>query len=115
MNQTAFIYNFKTMELVNPLDNIRRFYVNPYMPSSAQTLNVEGLWNEHFTSNDSEVNFVNGIPVIVFPLDILNLETASVRISSPDKYVITTDKMVLYIKLFPKMPYMCRIDTVLIK
>lgn len=114
MNQ-AFIYNFKTREIVNPLDRIMRFYVNPYMPSSAQALNVEGLWNEHFTNNDSEVNFVNGIPVIVFPLDILKLEQASIRISSPDKYVITTDKMVLYIKLFPDMPWICRIDTVLIK
>ena len=115
MNQ-AFIYDFKTREIVNPLDKIVRFYVNPFMPHSAQALNVEQLWNESFGSNtDSEVKFVNGIPVIVFPLNLLKLERASIRISSSDKYVITTDKLVLYIKLFSATPYLCRIDTVLIK
>jgi hypothetical protein len=29
--------------------------------------------------------------------------------------VVTTNKMVLYIKLFPEIPYLCRVDTVLIK
>ena len=113
MNQ-SFIYNFKTREIINPLDNIMRFYVNPYMPQSAQTLNIEGLWNQHFDNNDSEVKFVNGVPVIVFPLDILNLETASIRISSSDKYVVKSGNMTLYVKLFPEIPYLCRIDTILI-
>jgi len=115
MKQTAFAYNFKTREIINPLDDLKRFYVNPYMPHSAQALNVEGLWNEHFSNNDSEVKFVDGVPVIVFPFDILKLEKAYVSVSSPDKYVVTTDKMILYIKLFPEIPYLCRIDTVLIK
>lgn len=115
MNQ-AFIYDFKTRVIVNPLDKIARFYINPMMPQSAQTLNIERMWNEVFeTSTDAEVKFVNGIPVIVFPFNILHLDRVSVRISSSDKYVISTDKMVLYIKLFPETPYLCRIDTVLIK
>lgn len=107
-----FIYDFKTREIVNPLDKIKSFYVNPYMPDSLQLLNVEKLWNE---TKDGEVRFTNGVPALVFPIDVLNLETASVRISSPDKYIITSGNMVLYIKLFPEMPYMCRIDTVLFR
>ena len=115
MNQ-AFIYDFKTREIVNPLDKIVRFYINPFMPESAKTLNIEQLWTEVFeTSTDAEVKFVNGIPVTVFPINMLHLDRVSVRISSSDKYVITTDKLVLYIKLFPATPYLCRIDTVLIK
>lgn len=115
MNQ-AFVYDFKTREIVNPLDKIARFYINPLMPQSAQALNIERLWAEVFeTSTDAEVKFVNGIPVIVFPINILHLDIVSVRISSNDKYVISTDKMTLYVKLFPEIPYMCRIDTVLIK
>ncbi len=107
-----FIYDFKTREVVNPLDKIKSFYVNPYMPDSAQSLNVEKLWNE---TTDREVRFTSGVPALVFPIDVLNLETASVRISSPDKYIVTSGNRVLYIKLFPEMPYMCRIDTVYFK
>ena len=106
----AFYYSFETREVINPLDSVTHFYVNPYMPESARVLclkeTASGVEN-------LEVDWTNtGLPVVLFPISLLKLNTVLVTVSSEEKVIIKKGNTRMYVK-FTGDPKVIRIDTVL--
>jgi hypothetical protein len=104
----SFYYSFDTKEVINPLDQVTHFYVNPYMPESARLLNLVEKASDKAAF---EVDWVNGLPVVLFPISILKLSTVIVTISSEDKIVVKKNNTKLYMKLTDN-PEVVRIDSV---
>lgn len=106
----AFYYSFDTKEVINPLDSVTHFYVSPHIPESARMLNLQ----EKATGTDKlQVDWTNtGLPVVLFPISILKLETVLVSITSEDKVIIKKGNTRIYVK-FTEDPKIIRIDTVL--
>lgn len=106
----SFYFSFDTKQVINPLEAVTHFYINPYMPESARLLKLE----EKTASIASfEVNWTkNGIPVLLFSFDILDLKTVIVTVSSEDKIIIKKGNLKIYVKLTEE-PNIVRIDSVL--
>lgn len=121
MNSSIY-YDFQTKKVIDPLESITSFYVNPYMPETNKMLGIEEkiqLYPENMGVADSQVNvsvsFVKGIPVLIMPIALLNLSRVHVTFSSvdDDKIIIRQDRLKLYVKLFKDNPSLVRIDSVL--
>lgn len=80
------------------------------MPESARMLNLQekskGIagFEEHWTNT--------GLPVILFPIDILDLKTVVVSVCDDSKFIIRKGSMKIYVKL-TDTPDIVRIDSVL--
>lgn len=108
---TSFYYSFDTKQVVNPLDSITHFYVNPYMPDSTRLLNLQQKAND---VTSLQVDWTaSGIPVVVFPISVLDLKTVVVSVSSEDKIIIKKGNLKIYLKLTAD-PSLARIDSVLV-
>jgi len=121
MNSSIY-YDFQTKKIIDPLESITSFYVNPYMPEAAVLLGIEKKLQDYPTNMgvpdskvDVSVSFVKGIPVLIMPFSLLNLSRVHVTFSSTDddKIIIRSNRLKLYVKLFKDDPSLVRIDSVL--
>lgn len=64
-------FNFTTGKSINPLENIKYFYTNPYMPENMRLLNLAEKLGE-LTREDIAITFdEKGHIVTLFPIDML--------------------------------------------
>lgn len=117
MNSSTIYYDFQTKKVIDPLESITSFYINPYMPEGNQMLDIEKKLRAlpGVSLSDMTCFFIKGIPVLIMPLSLLNLSRVHVTFSSTDddKIIIRKDRLKLYVKLFKDNPSLVRIDSVL--
>jgi hypothetical protein len=109
-------FDFSTRKVVNPLEKVNSFIVNPYMPQTAQSLKLEKLSGDKgvFAMN---VTYHKEIPCPVFPIDILQLGECMIKWSEDNKGQIIkrcecgNHKTTIYFQIIH--PNLIRLDTVL--
>lgn len=105
-----FYYNFNTHQTVNPLDSITHFYVNPYLMESFKSLNLDVKIGD----KDVELCFQNGLPLIIIPIEVLDLSNVQVKMTS-DGYIISKRLARVTQKIYVKLTnekHIIRIDSV---
>ena len=115
-----FFYNFNSKQVVNPLDNVTHFFINPYQIGSWKTL---GLGNK-VKECDVVIQESTGLPIIVLPIELLELNDVHVKMEKNGDMVVTkrTNNLsgvknlyittTLYIKP-TEQSHIVRVDTVL--
>ena len=108
----SFHFNFKTNTTVNPLELVKRFFINPYMIDSFKLLNLHNLCDDY----NPELAIGNqNVPIVVMDINALNLEQAFIKYNSEGTGgTITANNKVIYFK-FTSVAEVIRIDTVLFK
>jgi len=108
----SFHFNFKTGTTVNPLELIKRFYINPYMIDSFKLLNLQNLCN---SKKAIDIVIIHDLPCIVIDINVLQLEQAFIKYNSDGTGgTITSNNKVIYFK-HTSSPDCLRIDTVLFR
>jgi hypothetical protein len=117
-----FFYNFNSKQVVNPLDKVTHFFINPYQISGWKTLN---LGDKVFGKEcDFVIQESTGLPIIILPIELLELNNVHVKMEKngnmtvikrtnnlsgvKNLYITTT----LYIKP-TEQSHIVRVDTVL--
>jgi hypothetical protein len=112
-----FYYNFTEKQQVNPLEKYTHFFINPYMIDSFAKLRLA----EKMEGKEDEINVnirkPNGLPVIIIPLNLLELDNVHVNMQR-DGFIVTkrlpsNTLMRIYMK-FTDENHLIRIDSVLI-
>lgn len=80
-----FFYNFNSNQIVNPLDRITHFFVNPYMIGSWKMLGLD----KKVTDCDVVIQESTGLPIIILPISLLNLENVHVKMENNGNLLIT--------------------------
>lgn len=108
----SFHFNFKTNTTVNPLELVKKFFINPYMIDGFKLLNLHNVCEDY----NPELAIGNqNVPIVVMEIGALNLEQAFVKYNSEGTGgTITTNNKVIYFK-FTSSAEIIRIDTVLFK
>lgn len=107
-------FNFKKKKAVNPLEKVNDFFINPYMMESAKAL---GLEDKAKQNEIRTIAFYKGMPVVIFPLDMLDLGTCLVKWQDNGGIILYKGKfgeINIYFK-WTDEPDCIRIDTVLVK
>jgi hypothetical protein len=82
-------YNFTTKTVVDPLANLKYFYVNPYMPDNMKLL---GLRAKLIQSGDDEITTSvtkEGHVITLFSIEMLvPAGTCAIKWTEPDKFCI---------------------------
>ena len=108
----SFHFNFKTGNTVNPLELVKKFYVNPYMIEGFKSLNLHNICDDY---NAELVIAKNDLPVIVMDIQALQLEQGFVKYNNEGTGgTITSENKVIYFK-FTEVAEYIRIDTVLFR
>lgn len=105
----TFHFNFKTGTSVNPLELVKRFYINPNMIDGFRQLNL------HTLCVDKEIDLViiDNLPCVVIDLNVLNLEQAFIKYSNDGRGgTIKSGRKTIYFK-FTTNADCIRFDTVL--
>lgn len=107
----SFHFNFKTGKSVNPLELIKKFYINPYMIDSFRLLDLHNLCNDA----DVDIVIINDLPCFIIDINVLNLEQAFIKYNNEGTGgTITSNNKVIYFKFTPNSDCI-RIDTVLFR
>jgi len=75
-------FNFETMEEVNPLKNLKFFYINPYMPDNFRLLGLDKM-DVYGTSITEKGHFV-----IYFPISCLIKGNVQIKWKEANRFVI---------------------------
>lgn len=108
-------FDFKKKKAVNPLEKVNFFFVNPQMAHSAKTLGLEAKMER--VDAKMHGSFYQGMPVVIFPLDILDLKVCVIEWKDNGGIIISKSKhgqTDIYFK-WTDEPDCIRIDTVLAK
>ena len=111
-----FFYDFNSKQVVNPLDKITKFFINPLMMESWKTLRLGDKIDN--INCDVVIQEKTGLPIIILPIEILELNQCSVKLRNDGSMVIDKKGMnnciiTLYVKP-TSMVDVVRIDTVLV-
>ena len=111
-----FYYNFTTKEQVNPLEKYTHFFINPYMIDSFAKLRLAEKMEDNESQMELNIRKPNGVPVIVMPLSLLELDNVHVNMQR-DGFIVTkrlpsNTLMRIYMK-FTDENHLIRIDSVL--
>ena len=115
-----FFYNFSSKQVVNPLERITHFFVNPYMMDSWKMLGL----GDKVDNCDVVIQESTGLPIIILPISLLGLEKVHVKMESNGNMLITNridnrsgvKNFFITQKIYAKpteQPHVVRIDTVL--
>lgn len=102
-------YNFTTKTVVDPLADIKHFYVNPYMPDNMKLL---GLKDKLIKLADDQVTVCatkEGHIAVLLPIELLVKGTCSVKWTEPDKFCINNR---IWCKIVGDDMDIVRVDTV---
>ena len=103
------IFNFKTKQSVNPLENIEYFYTNPYMADNHKLLSlVEKL--KHLETNGGSIcttNAPSGHVVTLFPIEMLVEGNCVIKWRDMESFVINNS---IYCRIMDDK--IIRVDTV---
>ena len=107
-----FFYNFNSGKVVNPLDKITHFFVNPYQIGSWIMLGLD----KKVDDCDVVIQESTGLPIIILPISLLNLEDVHIKMENNGNMLITNKLGRLTQKIYAKpteQRHIVRIDTVL--
>lgn len=100
-------YNFTTKTVVDPLANIKYFYINPYMPDNMKLLNLRNklkLTQDVLTSVTAE-----GFVVTLLPINLIVEDVCGIKWTEADKFCIDNR---IWCKIVGDDKDTVRIDTV---
>ena len=111
-----FYYNFTTKQQVNPLEKYTHFFINPYMIDSFSKLRLAEKIEGKEDQIQVNIRKPNGIPIIIIPLNLLELDDVHVNMQR-DGFIVTkrlpsNTLMRIYMK-FTDENHLMRIDSVL--
>jgi len=107
----SFHFNFKTGTSVNPLELVKKFYINPNMIDGFRQLNLHNLCKDA----DVDLVIINDLPCIVIDINVLQLEQAFIKYNNEGTGgTITSGRKVIYFKFTTNVDCL-RIDTVLFR
>lgn len=109
-----FMYDFNSKQVVNPLDKVTKFFINPLIMESWKTLRLgDRIKGEH----DVVIQEKTGLPIIILPIELLELNQCRVKLRDDGSMIIHTrmgnNNLRLYVKP-TEMVNIVRIDTVLV-
>jgi hypothetical protein len=107
-----FFYDFNSNQVVNPLDRITHFFVNPYMIGSWKMLGLD----KKVSDCEVVIQESTGLPIIILPISLLNLEKVHVKMENNGNMLITNRLSKVTQKIYAKpteQKHIVRIDTVL--
>ena len=105
----SFHFNFKTGTSVNPLELVKRFYINPNMIDGFRQLNLSTLCE----GTTVDIVIINELPCVVIDISVLNLEQAFIKYSDDGRGgIIKSGRKTIYFK-FTSHADCIRFDTVL--
>ena len=81
-------YNFTTKTVVDPLANIKYFYVNPYMPDNMKLLKLAHKIRKNNIQDIVSTITDEGIIVTLLPLELIVEGVCSIKWTEPDKFCI---------------------------
>ena len=115
-----FFYNFDSKQVVNPLDKVTHFFINPYQISGWKILNLA----DKVKDCDVVIQESTGLPIIILPISVLELNQVHVKMEKNGEMIVTKKTnnrsgvknlyitTTLYIKPTDQ-PHIVRVDTVL--
>jgi len=115
-----FFYNFNSKQVVNPLDKVTHFFINPYQIDSWKTLGL----GDKVKDCDDVIQESTGLPIIILPIELLELINVHVKMEKNGNMTVTkrTNNLsgvknfyintTLYIKP-TSQSHIVRVDTVL--
>ena len=107
-----FFYDFNSNQVVNPLDRITHFFVNPYMIGSWKMLGLD----KKVSDCEVVIQESTGLPIIILPISLLNLEKVHVKMENNGNMLITNRLSKVIQKIYAKpteQQHIVRVDTVL--
>jgi len=81
-------FNFTTGKSINPLENIKYFYTNPYMPENMRLLNLAEKLGELESGDVITSNDEKGHIVTLFPIDMLIKGDVMIEWKSQESFCI---------------------------
>jgi hypothetical protein len=103
-------YNFTTKSVIDPLANLKYFYVNPYQPDNMKLLNLK---YKLMQSGDTQITTCatkEGFIVTLFPIEMLvPTDTCSIKWIEHDKFCINNR---IWCKILGEDMDTVRVDTV---
>lgn len=115
-----FFYNFESKQVVNPLDKITHFFINPYQLGGWKTLGL----GDKVKECDVVIQESTGLPIIILPISVLELNEVHVKMEKNGNMTVTKKTnnrsgvknlyitTTLYIKP-TEQSHIVRVDTVL--
>jgi hypothetical protein len=110
-----FYYDFNSKQVVNPLDKITKFFINPLMMEGWKTLRLGDKIDS--INCDIVIQEKTGLPIIMLPIELLNLKQCKVKLRDDGSIIIYTTMGNSSLRLYVKptsMVDVVRIDTVLV-
>lgn len=80
-----FFYDFNSKQVINPLDKVTHFFINPYQMSSWKTLNL----GDKVKDCDVIIQASTGLPIIILPIELLELINVHVKMEENGNMKIT--------------------------
>jgi hypothetical protein len=80
-----FFYDFNSKQVINPLDKVTHFFINPYQMSSWKTLNL----GDKVDDCDVVIQESTGLPIILLPIELLELSNVHVKMEENGNMKIT--------------------------
>lgn len=101
------LFNFKTKQVINPLEKINYFFSSPYMPDNMRLLNLA----EKLEQMDSAITSVTeqGHVVTLFPIEMLVDGDCMIDWRTEDSFCINST---IWCKIVGKKKNIVRVDTV---
>ena len=84
----TMFFNFTEGKEVNPLEGVKKFFINPINPKLYLKLKIEKICE----SVKPRYRFDRGLPVFIYPLVALGLETCTVSFATPTNGMIITKR-----------------------
>lgn len=107
----SFHFNFKTGKSVNPLELVKKFYINPNMIDGFRQLNLHNLCD----GSEVDIVIINDLPCVIIDISVLQLEQAFIKYNNEGTGgIITSGRKVIYFK-FTANADCIRFDTIMFR
>jgi len=103
-------FDFTTGKEFNPLKALTTFFISPYNMDNARLLNLQAKVKA-YGEYAEEMQWINGIPVQLFPIGVLDLGRAMVKWNDASSGVIQSGRVTVYFTL--ENPTTLRVTTVI--
>jgi hypothetical protein len=94
----------------NPAKTLNYFFISPYKPDNARLINLEKKVIDKL-GNDFSFTWYRGMPVAVFPIEVLDLGKCVITWESIENGIIHSGNIKYYFRFVDA--YTVRIDTIL--
>lgn len=92
----TMFYDFKIEQEFNPMKGVKSFFISPLIPGAAILLDLQSKVQDKTPVTGI---FYEGMPVIKFPLKVLNLGECTIEWESRKRGVIYNSDHIIYFSL----------------